>query len=81
MLRVASLLILLAALMCTIALAQAPTGIITGTLTDESGAVIPNATVMVRKQSPGLCSNSRIDGLKPQVEFGLLDRNALLRHN
>ena len=38
---------LLAALVCMIALAQAPTGIITGTLTDESGAVIPNATINI----------------------------------
>lgn len=29
------------------AFAQAPTGIITGTLTDESGAVIPNATIVI----------------------------------
>jgi len=45
---------LLAALACMIALAQAPTGIITGTLTDESGAVIPNATITITNKATGV---------------------------
>lgn len=34
-------------------LAQAPTGIISGTITDRSGAVIPNATVTITNQATG----------------------------
>ena len=56
--RVISALILLAALGCVIALAQAPTGIITGTLTDESGAVIPNATVTITNKATGVVARS-----------------------
>jgi hypothetical protein len=35
------------------AVAQAPTGIITGTITDESGAVIPNATITITNKATG----------------------------
>jgi len=49
---------LLATLMCMIALAQAPTGIITGTLTDESGAVIPNATITITNKATGVVART-----------------------
>ena len=42
-----SWLMLLAVLAGLTVFAQAPTGIITGTITDESGAVIPNATILI----------------------------------
>jgi len=54
MLRVTSALMLLVSLACIFALAQAPTGIITGSLTDESGAVIPNATLTVTNKATGV---------------------------
>ena len=38
--------------------AQAPTGIITGTLTDESGAVIPNATITVTNKATGVVART-----------------------
>src|SRR5579885_1059856 len=34
-------------------MAQAPTGIISGTVTDESGAVIPNATITITNKDTG----------------------------
>ena len=49
---------LLAALACMIALAQAPTGIITGTLTDDSGAVIPNATITITNKATGVAART-----------------------
>src|SRR5579862_6192828 len=58
MLRVTSALMLLAVLSCMMALAQAPTGIITGTLTDESGAVIPNATVTITNKATGVIART-----------------------
>lgn len=39
------------------AFAQAPTGIITGTVTDESGAVIPNATITIANRDNGSTRN------------------------
>ena len=45
--KATSWLMLLALLAGLAAFAQAPTGIITGTITDESGAVIPNATITI----------------------------------
>src|SRR5579871_4719289 len=33
--------------------AQAPTGVITGTLTDQSAAAIPNATVTITEKATG----------------------------
>ena len=47
------LLVLLALLAGLAALAQAPTGIITGTIADESGAVIPNATIVITNKDTG----------------------------
>src|SRR5579884_3004618 len=38
---------LLFALVCSFASAQTPTGTITGTVTDQTGAVIPNATITI----------------------------------
>jgi len=58
MFRVTSALMLLVTLACMIALAQAPTGIITGNLTDESGAVIPNASVTITNKATGVVRNS-----------------------
>jgi len=43
--------ILLLVLAGLAAFAQAPTGIITGTITDESGAVIPNATIAITNKN------------------------------
>jgi hypothetical protein len=43
------LLILVVAATCV--LAQGPTGSITGTVTDESGAIIPNATVTIKEKT------------------------------
>src|SRR5277367_5541597 len=45
--KATSWLMLLALLASLAAFAQAPTGIITGTITDESGAIIPNASVTI----------------------------------
>jgi hypothetical protein len=46
-------LILLATVFCVVALAQAPTGTISGVVTDESGAVIPNASVVIHDKGTG----------------------------
>jgi hypothetical protein len=42
--------ILIVSLCCVSVLAQAPTGIVNGLVTDESGAVIPNATVTITQK-------------------------------
>jgi Carboxypeptidase regulatory-like domain len=51
--KVLSLLILLATVFCVVSVAQAPTGTIAGVVTDESGAVIPNATVVIHDKGTG----------------------------
>src|ERR1035438_6161450 len=52
--RAFSCLSMLLALLAGIAtFAQAPTGIITGTIADESGAVIPNATIVITNKDTG----------------------------
>src|SRR5277367_3456464 len=51
--KATSWLMLLALLASLAAFAQAPTGIITGTITDESGAVIPNATILITNKETG----------------------------
>jgi len=51
MVRAISWLILLSLLAGLAAFAQAPTGIITGTITDESGAIIPNASITITNKA------------------------------
>ncbi len=51
--KVLSALILLATVLCVTAWAQVPTGTISGVVTDESGAVIPNANVIIHDKGTG----------------------------
>ena len=48
-----------------IALAQAPTGIISGTVTDESGAVMPGVTISITNKATGFAraATTNVDGL------------------
>ncbi|HLG96013.1 MAG TPA: carboxypeptidase regulatory-like domain-containing protein [Bryobacteraceae bacterium] len=50
---------------CLAAFAQAPTGIITGSVTDETGAVIPNVTVTITNKATGFTrtAQSNAEGL------------------
>ena len=50
---------LLSVLVCLATFAQAPTGIITGTVTDETGAVIPNATVTIANKATGVARTAQ----------------------
>jgi Carboxypeptidase regulatory-like domain len=52
--KVLCALILLATVLCVAAWAQAPTGTVAGVVTDESGAVIPNANVTVHNKATGV---------------------------
>jgi hypothetical protein len=52
LLRLISFLIL-ALSAITVLLAQAPTGIISGTVTDQSGGVVPNANITVTDKGAG----------------------------
>ncbi|HML17179.1 MAG TPA: carboxypeptidase regulatory-like domain-containing protein [Bryobacteraceae bacterium] len=66
MLKAVSALMLLAALLCcTSVFAQAPTGIINGNITDETGAVIPNASITITNKATGVARNltSNAEGL------------------
>lgn len=69
-----SLLVLMLVGMSIIAFAQAPTGIITGTVSDESGAVIPNATVVITNKATGAARTvtTNAEGLysAPAMEVG-----------
>jgi hypothetical protein len=51
--KVMSVLILLVTVFCVAALGQVPTGTISGVVTDESGAVIPNASVVIHDKGTG----------------------------
>ena len=50
---------LLSVLVCLATFAQAPTGIITGTVTDETGAVIPNATVTITNKATAVARTAQ----------------------
>jgi hypothetical protein len=71
---VLSLLVMFLLGMSIIAVAQAPTGIITGTVSDESGAVIPNATVSMTNKATGAARTAitNAEGLysAPSMEAG-----------
>src|SRR5260370_10476669 len=47
--------------------AQVPTGIISGTVTDESGAVIPNVPVTITSKDTGLSRVLNTDTAGPQL--------------
>ena len=68
--KVVSAWMLLATLLCCLsAFGQAPTGIINGSVTDESGAVIPNATVTITNKATGIVhtATSNAEGLYTMV--------------
>ena len=73
MLKVVSALMLAAALLLfgLSALAQAPTGIINGTITDETGAVIPNASVTATNKATGITrtATSNAEGLYSMISL------------
>jgi hypothetical protein len=47
-------------LVAVFAFAQVESGQIAGTVTDESGAVVPNATVTVKNLASNFCSSFRL---------------------
>lgn len=57
--RVISLCVLLALVTCLVSFAQAPTGIIAGTVTDETGAVIPNVTVTITNKATSVARTAQ----------------------
>ena len=64
LLQLCLLLLLAFNLAPNIALAQAPTGIILGTVVDESGAVVPNATITITNKATGVprTATTNVDG-------------------
>src|SRR5271157_3492551 len=78
--RAMSGLMLLALLAGLAAFAQAPTGIITGTITDESGAVIPNANITITNKDTSFARTvtANGDGLfnDPALPAGLYEVRA-----
>ena len=62
MFRVISLSILLVALLAVSVLAQAPTGTISGVVTDDTGAVIPNATVTLTNKATNVSRSATTNG-------------------
>src|SRR5579863_296323 len=63
--RAVTLFVLAVFVACSLLLAQAPTGVITGTVTDETGAVIPNVTVTITNKATGIArtATTGADGL------------------
>jgi hypothetical protein len=51
------MLLLVAALTAAAVFAQVPTGIISGTLMDSSGAIVPNGTIIITERSTGAVRN------------------------
>ncbi len=60
MYKVISASILLMLLVSLAAFAQAPTGLISGTVTDESGAVVPSATITITDKAQGSTRSPKV---------------------
>src|SRR5580658_8570583 len=64
-------------------IAQAPTGTITGIVSDESGAVIPNATVTITNRATGISrtATSNAEGLYTAPALGAGDYEVRVEAN